>query len=243
MILADVRSTLTRDDAQFAVQLIGHAGADAAADADTALRTYGLDAVLDDARLLDALLHHATAAHASAPLFTYVVVRHACIAAGESDRMLADYTASLLLHFGLRDRAYRIAAVDDDTYDTLAELSGQMDGPDARRAFLARQHLGNFALWQSGLFPDYVERRRWRRGGPDLEYYEEMGRRGYEAAARHRLADEYGVGALFLRVAEHFAVLRVALNRISDSMLFPNHHTPERLMRQVRDEMRWRLVS
>ena len=107
-----------------------------------------------------------------------------------------------------------------------------IDGPDARRAFLAGQHLGNVALWQSGLFPDFVEHRRWRRGGPDLEYYEEMGRRGYEAAARHRLANEYGMSALFIRVAEHFPQLRIALNRISDSVLFPNCHTPERLMRQ-----------
>lgn len=243
MILADVRSKLTRDDAQFAVQLIGHAGAAAAAEADTALHAHGIDTVLDDPRLLSALLHHAPGAHASAPLFAYVVVRHACIAAGEDDRVLADYAASLLLHFGLRDRSHRIAAADDDTFDTLAELSALMDAPDARRAFLARQHLGNYALWQAGLFPDFVERRRYRRGGPDLEYYEAMGRRGYEAAARHRLADEYGVGALFMRVAEHFPLLRVALNRISDSIFFPNHHTPERLMRQVRDEMRWRFAS
>jgi hypothetical protein len=243
MIVADIRSTLTRDDAQYAVRLIGLSGTVAEEEAGTALRERGLDVLLDDPRLLAALLHHAPGARAPIRLFMYVLVRHACLAAGERDRVLADYTASILLHFGLRDRARRIATSDDDTFDTLAELSALMDSPDARRAFLARQHLGNLALWQSGLFPDYVEHRRWRRGGPDLEYYEEMGRRGYEAAARHRLADEYGLGTLFGRAAERFPVLRAALNRISDSVLFPNHHTPERLMRQVRDDMRWRLVS
>jgi hypothetical protein len=30
---------------------------------------------------------------------------------------------------------------------------------------------------------------------------------------------------------------------VSDALLFPNVHTPERLMRQVRDEARWRLAS
>lgn len=243
MIVADVRSTLTRDDAEFAVRLIGHAGAGAAAEAEAALRDHGLDAVLDDARLLAALLHHAPGAHASLRLFLYVVVRHACIAAGEPDRVLADYTASVLLHFGLRDRARRIAAADDDLCDTLVSISALMDAPDARRSFLARQHLGNYALWLSGLFPDHVEHRRWRRGGPDLEYYEAMGRRGYEAAAKHRLAHEHGLEPLFVRAAEHFPVLRVALNRVSDTLLFPNVHTPERLMRQVRDDMRWRLVG
>ena len=156
MIVADVRSTLTRDDAQFALQLIGHAGSEAAGTAEAVLRDRGIDAILDDPRLIAALLHHASGSHASLRLFTYVLVRHACLAAGESDRTLADYTASILLHFGLRDRARRIAAHDDDTFDTLAELGQLADGADARRAFLARQQLGNYALWLSGLFPDYV---------------------------------------------------------------------------------------
>jgi hypothetical protein len=33
---------------------------------------------------------------------------------------------------------------------------------------------------------------------------------------------------------------RSALNRISDALLFPHHHTPDRLMRQVQDVARWR---
>jgi hypothetical protein len=243
MIVANTRQHLTRDDAEFAVRLIGHAGAAAAAEAETALRERGVDALLDDPRLLAALLHHAPGAHASLRLFTYVLVRHACLSAGEPDRTLADYTASILLQFGLRDRARRIATVDDDTFDTLAELSALMDGPDARRAFLARQHLGNYALWLSGLFPDYVEHRRWRRGGPDLDYYEEMGRRGYDAASRHRIAQEHGLAGLLERASAHFALLRMALNRLSDNVLFPNRHTPDRLMRQVRDGMRWRLTG
>jgi hypothetical protein len=243
MVFADVRSTLTRDDVQYAVWLIGLSGYDAARSAERALREKGLDAVLDDTRLLTALLHHAPKWCGSLRLFAYVSVRHACLASGERDRTLADYTASIVLHFGLRDRARRISALDDDTFDTLAELSALMDGPDSRRAFLARQHLGNYALWLSGLFPDFVEHRRWRRGGPDLGYFEEMGRAGYTAAARHRLASEHGLEVLFERAADRFPVLRAALNRISDTLLFPNCHTPERLMRQVRDEYRWRHAS
>jgi hypothetical protein len=243
MIAANVRSTLTRDDVQFAIRLIGNAGSDAADRAETALRERGVDAILDDPRLVDALLHHGAGSHASLPLFTYVVVRHACLAGGEDDRVLADYAASILLHFGLRDRARRIDTFDEDTHDTLAELSALTDGPDARRTFLARQHLGNYALWLSGLFPDFVEHRRWRRGGPDLGYYEEMGRRGYHAAARHRIAQEHGLDLFFEHVADSFTVLRGALNRVSDFVLFPNHHTPERLMRQVSDEFHWKMVS
>jgi len=34
-----------------------------------------------------------------------------------------------------------------------------------------------------------------------------------------------------------------ALNDVSDSLLFPDRHSPERLMRQVTSEARWRRVS
>jgi hypothetical protein len=62
-------------------------------------------------------------------------------------------------------------------------------------------------------------------------------------AADHRLAQAYGMAAIFQGAAERFSRLRVALNVVSDAMLFPNVHTAERLMRQVRDESRWRNAS
>lgn len=240
MIRADVRSRLGRDDAQLALRLIARGSHSEYEELEGRLRDEGIDALLDDPRLLAALVESPRGAHASFPLFSYVVVRHALRSAGEGDATLADFVAAIVMEFGTRDAAHRIAQADDQTYDTLAELSGDVDDPDVRRSFLVRAHLGNYALWLSGLFPDYIESRKWRRGGPDLEYFEEMGRRGYKLAADHRMAAQLGLAALFALAADRFALLRIALNRVSDSLLFPNVHSPDRLMRQVRDETRWR---
>jgi hypothetical protein len=240
MIRADVRSRLGRDDAQLALRLICKGSTSDYEEMESRLRDEGIDALLDDPRLLAALLESPRGAYASFPLFSYVVVRHALRSAGEGDATLADFVAAIVMEFGTHDAARRIAQADDQTYDTLAELSGDVDDPDVRRSFLVRAHLGNYALWLSGLFPDYIENRKWRRGGPDLEYFEEMGRRGYKLAADHRMAAQLGLTALFALAADRFALLRVALNRVSDSLLFPNVHSPDRLMRQVRDESRWR---
>lgn len=240
MIVADVRHRLGRDDAQLALRLIAR-GSDAEYErAECRLRDDGMDALLDDPRLLTGLLEHPRGAHASLPLFIYVVVRSALRRQGETDRRLTDYVASVFLNFALPGRALRIAASDDEVYETLARLCEALDDPDARRSLLVRAHLGNYALWLSGLFPDHIEMRRWRRGGPDLDYYEELGRRGFALAAQHRLAERHGLTPLYAAASERFATLRTALNAVSDTLLFPNHHTPERLMRQVRDESRWR---
>lgn len=241
MILANARQCLTRDDAQLALRLVARGSAHDYDYAETRLRDEGMDSLLDDPRLLGALLTTPQGAHASLPLFAYVVVRHALRDAGADDRVIADYVTSILLHFGMRDRALRIADSDDEIYRTMSDLlsdvgaNDEVRGTGATRAFLVRTHLGNYALWLSGLFPDHVEHRRWRRGGPDLDYFEDMGRRGFRLAAKHRLATQYGLEALFLAMAERFGVMRAALNRVSDRLLFPNVHTPERLMRQVKD--------
>jgi hypothetical protein len=243
MILADVRTRLTRTDAQLVLRLLSRGRADEYERVEATLADRGLDPLLDDPRLLPALLEAQQGAHASLPLFMYVVVRNALRDAGEDDRVLADYLASVAMHFGIRDRANRIADSDDEVYHTLVDLLAAVESADARRSFLVRTHLGNYALWLSGLFSDTVEQRRWRRGGPDLDYYEELGRRAFRLAGEHRLAAEHGMVALFAALAERFGVLRSALSHIGDTMLFPHHHTPERLMRQVRDATMYRLST
>jgi hypothetical protein len=243
MILANTRHHLTRSDAELVARLIARDSGTELSVVERQLADYGIDDVLDDARLPGALLRSRQGACASLPLFAYVVVRHALRRLGEEDRVLADYVASVFVQFGMRDRAIRVADSDDQTYDTLAALAADLDDPDGRRSFLVRTHLGNYALWLSGVFPDYIEQRRWRRGGPDLDYYEEMGRRGFRLAADHRLADDHGLATLYATAAEKFGLLRAALNDVSDALVFPERYSADRLMRQVTSEARWRRLN
>jgi hypothetical protein len=243
MILANARHRLTREDAQLAVRLVGSESKDELERAQQLLVDEGLDSILDDQRLPVAMLRSRFGAYASLPLFLYVMVRHALLRAGERDRALSDYLAAVLIAFNAKGRVDRVGEADDQLYDTLASLLADVNDGDQRRAFLVRVHLGNQALWISGLYPDYIEQRKWRKGGPDLEYFEEMGRRGFTLAAEHRMAEQYGMAEVYANVAARFGLLRVVLNTLSDTLLFPNVHTPERLMRQVQDEARWKLAG
>lgn len=237
MILANVRQCLTRNDAQLALRLMTRGSTADYAEGEGVLRERGIDAVLDDPRLMAALLEQPQGAFASLPLFTYVLVRNALRDAGEQDRVVADFVASILLHFGMRQRAQKIREHDDQIYGTLAALLADVESADPTRAFLVRAHLGNYALWLAGVFPDFIEAQRHRRGGPDLGYYDEMGQRGYRLAANHRLAQQHGMDQFFESVADRFGVLRVALNRVSDRIFFAHVHSADKLMRQVRDHV------
>lgn len=241
MIQPDTRSRMTREDAQLAIRLVApESGGEEERELQARLANEGLNAVLDDPRLPGALMHEPLAALASLPLMTYVMVRSVLCRLGEDDHMIGDYVAAILLAFGRRGRAERASDTDDEIYDTLAAMLRDAESADPRRSFMVRAHLGNYALWLSGLFADHIEHRRWRRGGPHLEYYEAMGRRGFAMAAEHPTARARGMADLYAAAAERFVTLRLALTAFSDSLLFPNVHTPERLMRQARDETRWR---
>lgn len=238
MVKPNVRASLTRDDAQLALHVIASGRIADLEEGERRLAHDGVDVLLDDPRLLIGLLRTDRGVIASYALLTYVVMRHALTRVGECDRVLADFLASLFMEFGVRDRARRISRFDDETYDTLGAILAAADSSDPKRSFLAREHLGNYALWLSGVFPDHIEERRWRKGGPDLEYYESMGKRGYELAANHRLAQEAGISDFYALAADRFRVMRIALTSVSDALLFPNSNSPTSIIRRVEDDFR-----
>jgi hypothetical protein len=235
MILANVRARLRGADCRLVVVALARLDPGGRARVERRLAAEGPDVLLDEPGLLDALLAIRSLAVPSAALFAYVAVRHALLAAGLNDRPLADYLAALLLEFGRQDHATRARAVDDQTYHYLADIVNDLAREDesGERRFHLQAHLGNYSLWLAGLFPDFIAVRRRRRGGPDLPYYDALGRRGFGMAAEHTLAERYGVAGIYRLAAERFPALRHALNRLSDRLLFPHSCTEDRLLRSV----------
>lgn len=215
MILANLRHRLTPADWDLVHQLAGGAAATTP------------DALLDAPGLLGALRALPGVRQPSVALFVYVSVRRYLLGVGIHDPRVADYLGALVLEFGDHDRAWRPSPY-------LHELLAAAGGGDTH-AFERRAHLGNVALWLAGLFPDWIAHRQHRRGGPALSYYEALGARGFRMAADHRLARAYDLDDVFDVAADAFPRLRTALNRLADAALFPNVHTPDRLMRQAAD--------
>ena len=198
MILANVRGRLRMQDFRLVALALARGDARRRARYEELLLEQGPDPLLDEPGLLEALLALRTLAVPSPPLFAYVAVRHALRAAAVDDRELADYLAALLLEFGDHDRHTRIRRVDDESYGYLVDIVEDLTGLDdtGERGLLLRVHLGNYSLWFAGLFPDFIEARRTRKGGPDLPYYDELGRQGFRLAAEHRLAEHLGVATI-----------------------------------------------
>lgn len=235
MILPNVRSRLGPADLRLVIVALARGDPAARARYERMLLEEGPDRLLDAPELLDALLNVRSLVQPSPPLFAYVAVRQALRAAGIVSADLADYLAALLLAFGDHDRPTRLGPHDDQTYsylvDIVSELGEEPEDQPNERGFLLRAHLGNYSLWLAGLFPDRIAYQRETAGGPDLPYYDALGRQGYHLASRHRLAQRFGVAGIYRAAADGFPALRAAFNRLSDRIFYPNVFTPDKLLR------------
>ena len=228
-----MRGRLTARDLQLAVLLLSRGSAHRRAALERKLAAEGPDAVLDVPELAERLLQVRTILVPSEPLFLYVLVRHSLRRAGIDDRDLADYLAALLLDFGRRDRAWRVDWNDDECHRYIVDILVDLEASEEPRRFKVMAHLGNYALWLAGLFPDYIAARRLRNGGPDVGYYDAMGRRGFGMASDHALAASHGLDGIYRAAAERFPSVRTALNGVSDRVFFPGHFSADRVIREL----------
>ena len=229
MILPNVRATFGRREAEILIALAGPEG-------ERRLGEEGIDALLDDPSLVRALLRRHGIDTTSGPLVFYLLVRHALLEREIHDRLLADYTAAVLLEFGSVRRPAAPGGGERPMSLYLADILGEIDRARGEREFMLRAHLGNLALWLAGVFPDHITHRVQRRGAPPLAYYDELGAAGFRSAAGMELALRHGLGELFLRVADDFTHIRSALNGLSDALFFPQPtDSVERVLREVAD--------
>ena len=233
MILPTIRASLSRSDGQQLIRLLGREDPELGETARLRLEEHGIGSLLDDPRIRNALLTD-TDVSIPPPVIFYVLVRQALLEGGIDDESTSDYVASMLVSFGKAGRAYRISGEDDNEFHYLTDMISELRSADGGRRFLLRVHLGDFALWMSGLFPDYLERRTRRKGAPPISYFEELGATGYRGASESLEAGELGMETVLRDVANQFSAVRTALNRISDRHFWPGSGNPVgRLLREI----------
>ena len=237
MILPNVRASFGRAEAGYVIWLLTRGSESARESAEARLRDEGFDSILDDPRTLNSLLAQDGAfSTAPATLVFYVLVRHALLEHGINDRIMADYLSALLLEYSKGTRAFRVDENEATEYSYLVDLVTAAEAATGHHRFMLHAHLGDFALWLSGIFPDYITARVNRRGAPGISYYENLGASGYRMAADHRDAARHGMNEVYKLCSDAFPELRVALNTISDRHMFPARaESVDRLLRRVAD--------
>src|SRR6185503_19358505 len=102
-------------------------------------------------------------------------------------RKLCDYVGSLLETFSRANRLVVDETTDAGNRQYVSDLLIALKRATPEQAFLLRAHAGNYSLFITGIFHENTQHRR-RRGAPDLEFYEHIGRTNYQLVASHATA-------------------------------------------------------
>lgn len=152
-------------------------------------------------------------------LFTDLVQRNIVRAAGLEDYEMARYIAGILTEFTHVDRLYRIRDARGRRLEQVAEMLMESNPLLEGRSFFhereVRKHIGDFTLFFSGLFPEYVQRLQTRGLKKDaLIDYIQAGKESYRIVAAFDQFEFRKVAPLFRRLAENFELCVYGLNLV-----------------------------
>ena len=218
MIQANCRARFTAADFQFIVRTLARSPNDQVSLVDLLSDAETRDAVLDNPRLVEAILCQAEQLSISSAFYFYVLARHVLQRAQIADRKLCDYIGSLLETFSRANGLRAPHTNADSTRQYLSDMLIALTRATAEQSFLLRAHMGNYSLFVSGIFHENTERRR-RRGAPDLEFYEKIGRTNFQLVASHSAARRCELNDVYEELADRFHEVRLALNRLSDELI------------------------
>jgi hypothetical protein len=219
MIRANCRARFTAADFDFIVRTLSRSQTDQVSLVDLLSDVETRDSVLDHPRLVDAILNHCGHLRISSQFYFYVLARHVLQQGGIGDRKLCDYVASLLETFSRASQLQISESIGERVEQYIHDILIALTRATPEQTFLLRAHIGNYSLFISGIFHPAVAGQRNMRGGPDLEFYEQVGRTNYQLVASHATARRCELDDVFEGLADQFRDVRLALNQLSDRLL------------------------
>lgn len=138
---------------------------------------------------------------------------------GVADPPLTDYLTSLLTRFLHYDAVYRLRNGAGQPITELTEMVIEAEqlpaGGKTRREYY--RHIGDFALFWTGLYPDAINRIRRRPCKDAMVSYTFQGKRGYLITSRLEEAEHHDAEAdLFRRLSDQFELCAVGLRAVRD---------------------------
>lgn len=178
-----------------------------------------IESMLESKFVIDTLLDNRTLLLRVSPfLFFNVLLRHALPARrrNPTERKTINYVANLLCLFIHTDRLYLFQTHEQRAFTYLWEMIDEAERAEPRHRFLIYSHIGNYSLYLSGVFADWLEHRH-RHGRRIMHpgFYRDFGRAYFERASSHHMARQYGLDGVFAHLAGAFDDYRHALEHIA----------------------------
>ena len=164
-----------------------------------------------------------TSPHPLEPFFQQVVRNNYVGKLGIHDPEITCYVAHLLCEFSASENLYKVRDEVGKPVYSLEEMvlaadpvHGTAPSFDAERS--VRKHIGDYALFLSGMYPESMDPWRRRHGQQSFEDLVQIGKESYFIVSQFDL-DEYAAEApLFARLAEWFDRCIYGLRLVRDDL-------------------------
>ena len=134
---------------------------------------------------------------------------------GIADPPLTDYISTLLTRFVHFDSIYRLRGSDGRPLTELVEMvleAEQIPGGRTRREYY--RHIGDFALFWTGVYPEALDRIRTRHRKDHFVDYTVQGKRGYWITSQMDEEEHREEADLFRRLSERFELCALGLREV-----------------------------
>lgn len=225
MITANCRDRFIAADFDFVIRTLASGHHDSASLSELLIDPETRDAIFDHDALFQAVLESPASLAISPQCYFYIVLRHVLKQQGIAGRDVCDYLASLLETFSRTERMRAPGGAGDGPQQYVCDLMLALREASSSQQFLLRAHIGNYALFITGVFHERVEMRS-RHGAPDLEFYEHVGAANFLAAADHSVARRHSLSPIFEELSDRFHDIRCALNHTAETHLHLDESPP-----------------
>jgi hypothetical protein len=173
--------------------------------------------------------------HPLEPFFQQMVRNSYAGKLGIHDTAITHYVAHLLCEFSEADKLYKVR--DDEgrpiqSLDQLVQAADPVHGTapsfDAERAI--RKHIGDYALFVSGMYPESMDPYRRRHGQQSFDELVKVGKESYYIVSTFDLEEYAEEAPMFARLSEWFDRCIYGLRLVRDDL---TQHKPGLLPSRV----------
>src|SRR5215831_1446132 len=156
--------------------------------------------------------------------FFTAVVEHNYDEVGVRSAEVQSYVATLLSEFCETDNLYKIKNADGRTLCDVGEMLLESDpvygpAPSFDRERQVRKHIGDYALFFSGMFPESLNGARLRRSRMEsLIDFVRAGKESYYIVSKFEHFEYAKVAPLFRRMSQEFEQLVYVLNQVKNEL-------------------------
>jgi hypothetical protein len=223
VVQANCRGQFTADDLAFVVRVLARSPHDSISLLQLLKDDEERDHILDHDLIYDQIIDHTSCIRISSAFYFYILTRRVLRKAGVEERALSDYVAAVLTAFSRINQLQEATIATPDAvprhFAYVSDLLAALNNAEPHQAYALRSHIGNYALFLTGIFAEQVEAQAEQRGAPSIGFYETVGQSSYRTVAGYPQAQRAQLGRIYQQLAEQFHEIRMALNGMVENTI------------------------